>query len=143
MATGAPGPRSQQGVPAPFGTRGRERSFQVVVAVLGATVVLSGIGEFVWRVMRNGLDWHPEQSARDYYLEIGRAYSQGFAAGFFLCFFLVLLALAVAPRWRARQRPRDSARAMRRPARAEPRPANRAQRSLPPPPRSGVRAVPD
>lgn len=49
-----------------------------------------GVGVFLWTIFSNNLPWNPDISARDYYLEIGNAYGDGFIMGFFLCFFLVL-----------------------------------------------------
>lgn len=86
----------------------------IVVASIGiATCVLAIVG-FFRKIVSNGLPFHAAQSPREHYLAVGRAYSNGFLAGFFLCFFLVLAALAgstVLSHYRARSaRRRDWAR---------------------------------
>jgi len=43
---------------------------------------------------------------QEHYLALGHAYSQAFAAGFFLCFFLTLAGLALAARFDTRLRRR-------------------------------------
>jgi hypothetical protein len=46
-------------------------------------------------VFTNNLGWAPNQSAQEYYLEVGSAFGDGFIMGFFLCFFLVLGAITL------------------------------------------------
>jgi len=58
-------------------------------------VCLVGLFGFVAMVATNNLPWHPDWTAQDHYLEIGRSYSQGFIVGFFLCFFLIMGAVSV------------------------------------------------
>jgi hypothetical protein len=77
----------------------RERWIGLSLAFIGVTVCLVGLIGFVWTISSNNLPWSPDQSAREYYLEVGRAYSHGFLTGFFLCFFLVFGATAVAAWW--------------------------------------------
>ena len=60
------------------------------LAIAGIGVCALGLGGFIWSVFSNNLPWEPNQSARDYYLEIGNAFGDGFVIGFFMCFFLVL-----------------------------------------------------
>jgi hypothetical protein len=86
----------------------RERWIGLSLAFIGVTVCLVGLIGFIWTISNNNLPWTPDQSAREYYLEVGRAYSHGFLTGFFLCFFLVFGATAVAAWWnlaRDRRRP--------------------------------------
>lgn len=80
-----------------------DRWITLLLAVAGISTCLLGVGGFVWTVFSNNLPWNPMATARDYYLEIGKAYSQGFLMGFFLCFFLALLAVGLAA-W-SRRRP--------------------------------------
>jgi uncharacterized membrane protein len=61
-----------------------------ILAAIGVVVCLVGVGGFLWAVFSNNLAWAPDQSARDYYLDVGSAFGDGFIMGFFLCFFLVL-----------------------------------------------------
>ncbi len=79
----------------------------VLLGLAGIAACVLGVGGFIWTVLSNNLPWSPQQSARDYYREIGNAYSQGFVMGFFLCFFLILLAVTIAA-W-VRQRRSDAA----------------------------------
>jgi len=58
--------------------------------MIGVAVCLVGVGGFLWAVFTNNLEWVPNKSAREYYLEVGSAFGDGFIMGFFLCFFLVL-----------------------------------------------------
>jgi hypothetical protein len=57
-------------------------------------------------IRNNFLPWYPGLPARDHYIAVGRSYSQGFGAGFFLCFFLMLIAAAVGS-WVHERRNRD------------------------------------
>ncbi|MDX1389178.1 MAG: hypothetical protein R3344_08310 [Acidobacteriota bacterium] len=79
-------------------TRARDRWIAGFLALVGLSVCVVGLAGFVWTISSNNLPWYPGMSARDYYLEIGKFYSVGFATGFFLCFFLLLLS-AVARGW--------------------------------------------
>lgn len=67
----------------------------LVLAAIGVAVCLVGVGGFLWAVFTNNLSWVPNQSAREYYLEVGSAFGDGFIMGFFLCFFLVLGAVTL------------------------------------------------
>ena len=71
--------------------------FQIenALAAIGVAVCLVGVGGFLWAVFTNNLSWAPNQSAREYYLEVGSAFGDGFIMGFFLCFFLVLGAVTL------------------------------------------------
>ena len=73
-----------------------DRWITLLLAAAGISTCLLGVGGFVWTVFSNNLPWSPGTTARDYYLEIGKTYSQGFIMGFFLCFFLALLAVGLA-----------------------------------------------
>ena len=75
--------------------RVRDRWITLIVAFVGMTVCLIGVVGFIWSVSSNNLPWDPNKPAREYYLEVGSAYGDGFIMGFFLCFFLVLAALAI------------------------------------------------
>lgn len=66
----------------------------MLIAIAGAGTSLAAVAHFVLTVFRNQLPWHTE--ARDYYLAVGRSYTQGFAIGFFLCFSLAVAATALA-----------------------------------------------
>lgn len=76
----------------------RNRMTLGVLAVVGLLLCLATVAGFVWTVATNNLPFSAERSIRDFYLEVGRGYSQGFLAGFFTCFFLSLLVLAVSRR---------------------------------------------
>ena len=67
----------------------------LVLASIGVAVCLVGVGGFLWAVFTNNLEWVPNKSAREYYLEVGSAFGDGFIMGFFLCFFLVLGAVTL------------------------------------------------
>ena len=75
----------------------------VGLGMAGIAACALGVGGFIWAISSNNLPWSPGQSARDFYREIGNAYSQGFVMGFFLCFFLVLLALTIGAHVRQRR----------------------------------------
>jgi hypothetical protein len=62
----------------------------LILASIGVVVCLVGVGGFLWAVVTNNLEWVPNKSAQEYYLEVGSAFGDGFIMGFFLCFFLVL-----------------------------------------------------
>lgn len=84
-------------------TRARDWWIGGALGFVGLSVCLVGLTGFVWTISSNNLPWHPGLSVRDYYLEVGRFYSLGFATGFFACFFLFLLAAAVRGWYRARR----------------------------------------
>ena len=81
-----------------------DRWITLLLAAAGISTCLMGVGGFVWTVFSNNLPWSPGTTARDYYLEMGKTYSQGFIMGFFLCFFLALLAVGLAA-WTRQHRP--------------------------------------
>jgi hypothetical protein len=95
--------------------RARDRWITAGLAVVGLAVCGTGLIGFIWAIFENNLPWHPEQSARDYYQDVGQFYSLGFATGFFICFFLILLAAAV--RWWAHSRRPSRGTAVPSPAR--------------------------
>jgi hypothetical protein len=86
--------------------KNRDRRIALYVAVPGLVVCLAVIQGFVLRVFHGELPWTSSHGTRDHYLAIGKAYSEGFAAGFFLCFFLTLLAVGISE-WLARRKERD------------------------------------
>lgn len=84
----------------------RDRWILILVGVPGLTGCLLAVGAFLWRVLTNGLPFHPKLSAQEHYQAVGGAYSSGFVAGFFLCFFLVLVILAASTALSRYRRPR-------------------------------------
>ncbi len=66
----------------------------VAIALAGVGASLAAVVHFVLTVFHNSIPWHPE--AREFYLALGRSYTEGFAIGFFLCFSLAVAATAVA-----------------------------------------------
>ncbi len=66
----------------------------MVIALVGVGTSLAAVVNFVLAVSHNRIPWHPE--AREFYLALGRSYTEGFAIGFFLCFSLAVAATAVA-----------------------------------------------
>ena len=84
-------------------TQARDRWIAGALALVGLSVCLVGLVGFVWTISSNNLPWHPGLSARDYYLEVGRFYSLGFATGFFLCFFSFLLGTVARGWYRTRR----------------------------------------
>ena len=66
----------------------------MVIALAGVGTSLAAVVHFVLTVFHNSIPWHPE--AREFYLAVGRSYTQGFTIGFFLCFSLAVAATAVA-----------------------------------------------
>ncbi len=74
----------------------RERLVALSIAVAGLAACTGAFGVFVLKILFNRLPWRVDQTAREHYLAVGNAYSNGFATGFFFCFFLTLLAVAVA-----------------------------------------------
>ena len=81
----------------------RDRGIALMVSLAGLGLCLSALISFLTTVVNNGLPWDSGQTAQEFYLAVGRAYSQGFAVGFFLCFFLGTMALAVGSRLRERR----------------------------------------
>lgn len=72
------------------------RRLILVLALVGLAACVEAFSRFVLTLMRNGLLWRPELSAREFYLAVGDAYGRGFTVGFFFAFFLVVLAFAVS-----------------------------------------------
>ena len=66
----------------------------MVIALVGVGTSLAAVFHFVLTVVHNSIPWRPE--AREFYLAVGRSYTEGFAIGFFLCFSLAVAATAVA-----------------------------------------------
>ena len=66
----------------------------MVIALAGVGASLAAVVHFVLTVLHNRISWHLE--AREFYLAVGRSYTEGFAIGFFLCFSLAVAATAVA-----------------------------------------------
>ena len=83
----------------------RSKWTAVWLGLAGISACVLGVGGFIWSISSNNLPWSPGQPAREYYRQIGNAYSQGFVMGFFLCFFLVLLAVTVGAQFRRRRTP--------------------------------------
>ena len=78
----------------------------LVIAALGLGACLMALVGFFRTILTNDLPFHPELTAREHYLAVGRAYSSGFLTGFFLCFFLVVAVLAVSAVMAVRSMPR-------------------------------------
>ena len=66
----------------------------MVIALVGVAASLAAVVNFVLAVFHNRIPWHSE--AREFYVAIGRSYTEGFAIGFFLCFALAVAATAIA-----------------------------------------------
>ena len=66
----------------------------MVIALVGVGISLAAVVNFVLAVSHNRIPWHAE--AREFYVAVGRSYTEGFAIGFFLCFSLVVAATAVS-----------------------------------------------
>ena len=90
------------------GVNRRDSWISILVAVPGLVACLVAVLAFFWRMLTNGLPFHPMLSAREHYQAVGRAYSGGFLTGFFLCFFLVLAVVAVSVILTQRRGPRLS-----------------------------------
>ena len=73
----------------------RQRNVAVAIAIPGIVACASALAIFVWKIFDNRLPWHARQTAREHYIAVGNAYTDGFATGLFLCFFLMVLAAAV------------------------------------------------
>jgi len=89
----------------------RQRNVAVAIAIPGIVTCASALAVFLWKIFDNQLPWHARQTAREHYLAVGSAYTDGFATGFFLCFFLMVLAAAIVA-WLEQRRnaPREPAR---------------------------------
>lgn len=81
----------------------RDRRIALWIAIPGLVVCWGAIQGFVIRVLHGELPI--VTGTRDHYLAVGKAYSEGFTAGFFLCFFLTLSAIGVTA-WLDRRRER-------------------------------------
>ena len=66
----------------------------VVIALAGVGTSLTAVANFVLTVFHNRLPLNPE--SREFYLVVGRSYTEGFAIGFFLCFSLAVAATAIS-----------------------------------------------
>ncbi len=66
----------------------------VVIALAGVGASLTAVVHFVLAVLHNRIPWPAD--AQEFYLAVGRSYTEGFAIGFFLCFSLAVAATAVA-----------------------------------------------
>ena len=65
----------------------------VVIALVGVGTSFAAVVNFLLTVFHNRIPWQPE--AREFYLVVGRSYTQGFAIGFFFCFSLAVAATAI------------------------------------------------
>jgi len=65
--------------------------------MIGIGVCLTAVLGFLTMLRTNNLPGGDDGtfSAREYYLVVGRSYSQGFTVGFFLCLFLTLVAVTI------------------------------------------------
>jgi hypothetical protein len=79
----------------PTSLRIRRRWFGIALALLGVGVCLSALLGFITMLWTNNLPSNDTGNVRDYYVVVGRSYSQGFTVGFFLCLFLSLVAVTV------------------------------------------------
>ena len=66
----------------------------MVIALAGVGTSLAAVVHFVLTVFHNRILWQFE--AREFYLAVGRSYTEGFTIGFFLCFSLAVAATAFA-----------------------------------------------
>ena len=73
----------------------RRRWFGILLALIGIGVCLSALLGFITMLWTNNLPSNDTGNVRDYYVVVGRSYSQGFTVGFFLCLFLTLAAVSV------------------------------------------------
>lgn len=80
-----------------------QRWLALGIAVPGIVICIVAVFGFFARFRANELA-HGRPFFQEHYLALGHAYSQAFAAGFFLCFFLTLAGLAVAAGFDARLR---------------------------------------
>ena len=85
----------------------RDRVVALLLGLPGALLCLLALARFVWRYANKGVGWHPDLTARDYTMTIGRFYSEGLATGFFLCFFVILAGLGIQS-WQDARRQRPS-----------------------------------
>lgn len=95
----------------------------LIVAIVGAATSIVAVAHFVLTVMNNRLPWH--RGVRDFYLAVGRSYTEGFAIGFFFCFSLTVAATALAGMLKNR-RERPATDTSREPDGAKPRYAQNA-----------------
>ena len=73
----------------------RNHWLTLLLSGAGLTACVLGVSAFVWTVFSNNLPWTPNISPREYYIDIGSAFGDGFIMGFFLCFFLVLIVVTL------------------------------------------------
>ena len=74
----------------------------MVIALAGVGTSLAAVVHFVLTVLHNRILWDLEP--REFYLAVGRSYTEGFTIGFFLCFSLAVAATAFAGILERRQR---------------------------------------
>ncbi len=74
----------------------RQAWISVFLAVPGVLVCLTFLFGFLQRIFTNGLPFHTQLGAGEYYHAVGGAYSDGFVTGFFFCFFLVVGVFAIS-----------------------------------------------
>ena len=82
----------------------RQRWIALGIALPGIFACIVAVLGFFARFQANELAYG-RPFFQEHYLALGSAYSQAFAAGFFLCFFLTLAGLALAARLEPRHRP--------------------------------------
>ncbi|MBZ5640546.1 MAG: hypothetical protein LAO51_17555 [Acidobacteriia bacterium] len=73
----------------------RHRRIALILAIPGIAACVLAIAAFLLDFLHNRLPWVGEESHRAQYLVLGRVFTRGFVAGFFLCFFLMLVAFSV------------------------------------------------
>ena len=81
----------------------RQRSFSILIGVVGAIGSFISLALFLLKMRRNGLNISDRNAAQALYETVGAAYSGGFVAGFSLCFFLTLLAVAIGTWFESRR----------------------------------------
>lgn len=88
-------------------TSAKERWIGVLIGLAGTGLCLTALVMFFTTIVDNNLPWHPDQTVREHYVAVGRAFSQGFSVGFFLCFFITVVALVFGAWLRERRESDD------------------------------------
>jgi hypothetical protein len=83
----------------------RHSWISVFIAIPGVAACILALFAFFRKILVNGLPFRPGLSASEHYQAVGKAYSDGFLTGFFLCFFLVLAVFAIGAMLARRRRP--------------------------------------